>query len=573
MKNKSRVNAIYSRKSKFTGKGESIENQIELCRQYLQVQVGAEAAAAAVVYEDEGFSGGTLERPQFKKMMASARKGEISAIIVYRLDRISRNIGDFAKLIEELNELEISFVSIKERFETDNPMGRAMMYIASVFSQLERETIAERIRDNMHELAKTGRWLGGITPTGFTSEKIERVTLDGKTRKACKLKLIPEESEMILTIFRKFEEVNSLTKTDEFLLEHGFRTKNNKPFTRFAIRGILTNPVYMIADHDAYVYLTENGVDLFSREEEFDGEHGMMIYNRTIQKPGKSNQTRPMPEWIASVGKHPGLIPGANWVHIQKMLNLNSNKAYRKPRSNVALLSGILFCGSCGGYMRPKLTNRANAQGETIYTYLCEYKERSRGQCCKIKNVNGNILDATIIAEMKKLSEADSVVRRNVEKSRKAIVGERAEYEKHLEDLKTELMEKEGEIKALVTSLAKAAGTTAEAYIMEQIDLLHNNCQTLKGQIEELKALTARHELSDIEFDLFQAVLASISEKIDGLGVEQKRTLLRTIIKKVIWDGDLMHVYMFGCDGDYELPMGPDAPNQGDLVPLGEDSE
>ncbi len=105
-------------------------------------------------------------------------------MVCYRLDRISRNIGDFANLIEELNELHISFISIKEQFDTSSPMGRAMMYIASVFSQLERETIAERIRDNMLELSKSGRWLGGNTPTGYTSESVSSVTIDGKVKKS-----------------------------------------------------------------------------------------------------------------------------------------------------------------------------------------------------------------------------------------------------------------------------------------------------------------------------------------------------------------------------------------------------
>ena len=190
---------IYSRKSKFTGKGESIENQIELCRQYIAMHFGEEAAENVLVYEDEGFSGGNLERPQFKKMMKDSQKIEFAAIVVYRLDRISRNIGDFAKLIEDLGDRHIDFISIREQFDTSSPMGRAMMYIASVFSQLERETIAERIRDNMHELSKTGRWLGGTTPTGYASESLSSVTVDGKVKKACKLKPIPEEIQLVKT--------------------------------------------------------------------------------------------------------------------------------------------------------------------------------------------------------------------------------------------------------------------------------------------------------------------------------------------------------------------------------------
>ena len=200
---------IYSRKSKFTGKGESIENQIEMCRQYIATHYSEEEAEAALVYEDEGFSGGNLERPKFKKMMNDSQKIEFAAIVVYRLDRISRNIGDFAKLIEDLGNRHIDFISIREQFDTSSPMGRAMMYIASVFSQLERETIAERIRDNMHELSKTGRWLGGNTPTGYESESISNVTVDGKTRKACKLKIIPDELNLVKLIFDKFMETGT----------------------------------------------------------------------------------------------------------------------------------------------------------------------------------------------------------------------------------------------------------------------------------------------------------------------------------------------------------------------------
>lgn len=109
-------------------------------------------------------------------------------------------------------------------------MGRAMMYIASVFSQLERETIAERIRDNMHELAKTGRWLGGTTPTGYASESVKSITVDGKTKKACKLKIIPQEIEIIKTIFDVFVETNSLTITEAELMRRRLFTKNNKHF-------------------------------------------------------------------------------------------------------------------------------------------------------------------------------------------------------------------------------------------------------------------------------------------------------------------------------------------------------
>lgn len=577
---------IYSRKSKFTGKGESIENQIEMCRQFIAAHHSQEEADAALVYEDEGFSGGTLERPQFKKMMRDSRSMEFSAIVVYRLDRISRNIGDFAKLIEDLGERKIGFISIKEQFDTTSPMGRAMMYIASVFSQLERETIAERIRDNMHELAKTGRWLGGTTPTGYASESVSNVSVDGKVRKACKLKIIPDEINLVKTIFDKFLETGSLTKTDQFLLEGQYRTKRGKSFTRFAIKGILSNPVYMIADEDAYKYLTDNEVDLFSEKDDFDGKHGIMAYNRTLQRPGKANQEKPMNEWIVSVGKHDGVIPGAKWVRVQNILALNRAKSYRKPRSNVALLSGLLFCGRCGDYMRPKLSNRVTAAGEPIYTYLCTTKERSRSHVCTMKNANGNTLDAKVIETIKSFGQQSADMAKLITQTKKRITGNRESYDAETSKINTQIEANEQEIKALVTALGKANGTHAEKYIMDQIDELHEQGETMKKRLSELEALTKQHALTDIEFDLIRQVLTNVGESIEEYSVEQKRAAIRTFIRKIIWDGEHAHIYLFHNDGDYDFPappatsgdsaaddqeFGDPLPNFGE--PSGEDSE
>lgn len=576
---------IYSRKSKFTGKGESIENQIEMCRQYIATHYSQEEADAALVYEDEGFSGGNLERPKFKKMMQDSQKIKFAAIVVYRLDRISRNIGDFAKLIEDLGNREIDFISIREQFDTSSPMGRAMMYIASVFSQLERETIAERIRDNMHELSKTGRWLGGTTPTGYESESISNVTVDGKTRKACKLKMIPDEINLVKLIFDKFIETGSLTKTDQFLMQGQYKTKRSKTFTRFAIKGILSNPVYMISDEDAYNYLVENDVDLFSEKEAFDGKHGIMAYNRTLQRPGKATQEKPMNEWIVSVGKHRGVIPGAMWVQVQNLLELNKSKSYRKPRSNVALLSGILYCGKCGDYMRPKLSDRQTATGETIYTYLCTTKERSRGHVCDMKNANGNTLDTKVIETIKGFSKQSADMAKQITQTKKRISGNREGYDAEVAKVKSQIEDNEKDIKTLVLSLGKSEGTHAEKYIMEQIDELHEKGEGLKKRLSELEAIMQQHDLADIEFDLIRQLLSTMGENIEDYSVEQKRAAIRTFIRKIVWDGENAHLYLFGNDGDYDFPNPPDGGNASDNdknpdgnsadseSPLGEDSK
>ena len=546
--------AVYSRKSKFTGKGESIGNQVELCKEYVRVHYGDEAADKVAVYEDEGFSGGNLNRPDFKKMMDAAKKRKFKAIIVYRLDRISRNISDFASLIEELAHLDISFVSIKEQFDTSTPMGRAMMYIASVFSQLERETITERIRDNMHELAKTGRWLGGITPTGYASEAVKSITIDGKAKKACKLKLIPEEAEIIRMIYDLYVEKDSLTLTEAALLGQGIKTKNDNYFTRFSIKAILQNPVYMIADEDAYKFFMQNGSDLFSEKDAFDNKHGIMAYNRTDQKKGRATKYLPASEWVVSVGEHPGLIPGNVWVKIQESLERNKSKSFRKPRSNEALLTGLLFC-SCGERMYPKMSKRKTADGKGIYTYVCKMKERSQKSICAGKNAGGNTLDTAVARQIQMLAEDRETFIAQLEQSRRFYTGNRMDYEQRLDDMRKEKAETEKKINSLVDSLIDMEGSPAKAHVTKRIEQLNGEYQFLEQQMKELEGLTSQHALNDIEFDLLRQLLAVFKDSFDEMTIEQKRAAIRTIVRKVVWDGVNAHVILFGAkDGEIEYP-------------------
>lgn len=539
--------AIYSRKSKFTGKGESIENQVELCRQYIQLHEMNVSQQEILIFEDEGFSGGNTNRPQFQKMMKAVRQNQIKAVVCYKLDRISRNVGDFAKLKDEFDDYGVSFISIRDNFDTTTPSGRAMMMMVSVFAQLERENTAERIRDNMHELAKSGRWLGGITPTGYKSaQTVGSVTVDGKERKAYKLEIVKSEAETVKLIFSKFLETNSLTQTDTYCLQNQITSKNGKAYTRFSLRSILQNPVYMIADEDAYRYFQDLGVEIYASAADFDGKHGIMAYNKTIQKSGKTNKARDFDEWIVAVGKHKGLISGKDWVKAQKMLEQNRSKSYHKPKSNVALLSGLLYCGNCGSFMRPKLTKRENAAGEKIYTYLCEGKERSRGKRCQSKNVNGNVLDKMICEQIKMLAEDDSEFMRGLKSLKQKIEGSREDYDCQLDAFKKELRENQEKIDDLVSSLAKTKDTPAFAYITAQINSLHEKTVKLQERIGDLESLLNNHYYADDAAQGIQELIKSFAASFDTMSVEQKRMALRSFIRKIVWDGENVHVFLFG---------------------------
>lgn len=567
----SRKYAIYSRKSKFTGKGESIENQIELCRQYIKLNDPSVAEDNILIFEDEGFSGGNTNRPQFQAMMKQVRQNQIRAVVCYKLDRISRNVGDFAKLKDEFDDYNVGFISIRDNFDTSSPSGRAMMMMVSVFAQLERENTAERIRDNMRELAKTGRWLGGTTPTGYKSVQIVgSVTVDGKERKAYKLDIVKEEAEIVRLIYAKFLETNSLTQIDTYLLQNHITSKNGKDYTRFSIRAILQNPVYMIADQDAWDYFESLGVELYASKSDFDGKHGVMAYNKTLQKSGKSTKLRSVEEWIIAVGKHSGMISGADWIKVQKMLEQNSSKSYHKPKSNVALLSGLLYCGDCGSFMRPKLSKRENAQGEKIYCYLCETKERSHGERCSIKNPNGNELDKMVCEQIKQISEDSSTFMKGLENVQNEIESTRVEFDQQLSAFQKELQENEAQITTLVSSISKVENTPAFDYISAQINALHEANVKIKNRIAELESLIKPHSYSSDELEKMRDIIKSFAKTFDTMNVEQKRMALRAFIRKIIWDGENIHVILFG---DSESDIDCSDLSDGGCVPQGEHSK
>lgn len=561
--------AIYSRKSKFTGKGESIGNQVELCKEHIRNLFGEGYVERCVVFEDEGFSGGNLMRPAFQKMMADVRKHKFKAIVVYRLDRISRNISDFAGLTDELNKLGVSFVSIREQFDTSSSMGRAMMFIISVFSQLERETIAERIRDNMHELAKTGRWLGGNTPLGFKSEAVSKVTVDGKARKSFKLVPVAEEADIPQMIFDLYTETDSLTAVEAELLRRRIKTKQGKDFTRFAIKAILQNPVYMVADEDAYRYFTERHADVCFPQEAFDGTYGIMAYNRTDQEKGRTTVLLPVDAWIIAIGQHPGFVPSKQWIKVQDSLDRNKSKGYRKPRNNEALLTGLLFC-SCGDRMYPKLSQRVTADGEPIYTYVCKMKERSKRERCNRRNASGNILDAAIIEQIKSLTEQGSSFITQLEKSRRFYTGDREQYESQLTSLRSEFADNEKAINGLIDSLGMASDSAVKPRLIKRIEELSETNRNIENRIRELEGLVDTNALSDAEFDLLRQMLAVFRTSVDTMSVEEKRAAIRTVVCKVIWDGVNAHVILFGADEQIEFPDIKDRFGSGE-EPLEED--
>ena len=539
--------AIYSRKSKFTGKGESIENQVVLCREYIQRNIPEAKDSDILVYEDEGFSAKNLDRPQFRMMMQSARKQPFDYIVVYRLDRISRNVGDFATLIEELNGMNTAFVCIKEQFDTSTPMGRAMMNIAAVFAQLERETIAERVRDNLVLLARTGRRRGGVTPLGFVGEKTAVTDAGGKSRSAYKLTVVDGEMSRVRTIYAKFLEFQSLTKVATWCIQNNIKTREGSEFRMRTVRDILTNPVYCTADEAAFDYFTKLGSDVCFEREKADGKHGLMPFHRTEQN-GKKQLRLPPEEWIISLGKHKPIIPSEEWIKAQEIISGNAGKSFYRPvRNQVSVFSGLVRCANCGSIMRPRINSNARreADGSQTFYYMCELKERSRLKNCQMCNVNGNVLDKLLCDEIMNFNKPSSNVGKQLDSILRQIEKKTGGNREQTEELTKQLSEKKRMIANLMKTLAMNEPTsTLFEYTKNEVERLDSEIKNTENELAKLSYISEQDDKRSEHVDMLVRSLGEFRERFAELSVVDKRDFMRKIIDRIEWDGENAHIFL-----------------------------
>ena len=180
--------AIYTRKSSEEGLEQefnSLHAQREACAAYITSQKHEGWEELPTLYDDGGFSGGNMERPALKRLIADIEAGLVNVIIVYKIDRLSRSIADFMKMVEVLEKHSVAFVSVTQSFNTQNSMGKLMLNILLSFAQFEREVTGERIRDKIGASKKKGMWMGGFVPLGYNSEEQ-------------KLVINPQEAETII---------------------------------------------------------------------------------------------------------------------------------------------------------------------------------------------------------------------------------------------------------------------------------------------------------------------------------------------------------------------------------------
>src|SRR5215218_8869451 len=260
--------AIYTRKSSEEGLEQnfnSLDAQREACEAYVASQKHEGWGVLSQMYDDGGFSGGTMERPALKRLLADVAAGKIDVVVVYKVDRLTRALSDFAQIVEIFDERNVSFVSVTQAFNTTTSMGRLTLNVLLSFAQFEREVTGERIRDKIAASKRKGMRMGGPVPLGY----------DVKDKK---LVINTEEAERVRYIFGRYLELKSLTELLRDLRQRGIRTKTSHRADGSVRGGICFNK-------GGLAYLLKNRVyvgEISHKGKHFPGEHTSILEARVF---------------------------------------------------------------------------------------------------------------------------------------------------------------------------------------------------------------------------------------------------------------------------------------------------
>lgn len=327
-----RIDVIYGRQSVDKKDSISIESQIDFCKYELK-------GGSFRTYLNKGYSGKNTDLPHFQELLRDIEKGLVAKVVVYKLDRISRSILDFANMMELFQRYNVEFVSSTEKFDTSTPMGRAMLNICIVFAQLERETIQKRVTNAYYSRCQKGFHMSGKASYGY---KLEPTVIEG-----IHTKMMVEDSEAANRIRLMFEMYSqpqtSFEDITRYFSENGIDF-DGKELQRATLSNLLRNPAYAQADLELYEFFKSQGTSIVNDAADFSGLNGCYLYQGRDVPERKFSSLK---DNILALAPHEGLIPSDVWLACRKKLLANTHFGGEREAKNTWLL-GKVKCGRCG---------------------------------------------------------------------------------------------------------------------------------------------------------------------------------------------------------------------------------
>jgi site-specific DNA recombinase len=351
--------AIYTRKSTEEGldqKFNSLDAQREGAQAYIASQQHAGWSLLPDRYDDGGYTGGNMDRPALAQLLGDIAAGRVDCVVVYKVDRLSRSLLDFAKMMETFEQHQVAFVSVTQQFNTATSIGRLVLHILLSFAQFEREIISERTRDKIAAARRKGKWVGGMPLLGYDVEP-----------RGSKLVVNAAEAQRVRAIFALYLQHESLLPVVEELKRRGWRNKRwrtrkgslrgGKPFTRNSLHQLLTNVTYC----------------------------GQIRYRREIHP-----------------GEHPAIVDPSLWQQVQALLRR------KRPRQgarlgNAALLQGRLRCARCGCAMVSSHTTKGSRR---YRYYVCSQAQKRGWKTCPAPSLPAGKIERLVSEQIQRLSAA-----------------------------------------------------------------------------------------------------------------------------------------------------------------------
>lgn len=485
--------AIYTRKStdeNLDNGFNSLDAQREAGENYIRSQQHEGWVALPTRYDDGAYSGATLVRPALQQLLCDVRAGHVDTIVIYKIDRLSRSLLDFTKLVEELENNNVSVVAVTQQFNTTTSMGRLTLNILLSFAQFEREVIGERIRDKIAAEKQRGRWLGGRVPLGYTVDKDKR-----------RLVVDADEAGLVRFIYRRFMQLRSVVALVRELAAGGYRTKKRKtrkgeeipgrPWDKSAVYRLLNNPVYIgLVRH---------------KEKTYPGEQEAIIDKKL-------------------------------WDEVQRTIEQNHVTRGNATRSKTpAMLRGLLRCGCCGTSMGITFSNK---NGRRYRYYLCQRANKTGYHACPVRSVPAGDVEQAVLCQLRQMFQAPEVLAATL----RSVEAREAEERDRLTATKDRLDGELTVVKNAATRLLQTRFENGQAFVGEELGRLDTQRQDLEARLREVEAQLLFLARNPVTPEGTAEELARLDNIWDNLVPAEQQRVVETMVNKVTVHPDRIEI-------------------------------
>jgi len=483
--------AIYTRKSTDEGLDQdfnTLDAQREAAESFITSQRGEGWSVLPEHYDDGGFTGASMDRPALKRLLADIEKGVVNCVVVYKVDRLTRSLLDFSRIMEIFDRHGATFVSVTQQFNTTSSLGRLTLNILLSFAQFEREMISERTRDKMSAARRKGKWVGGGIVLGYDLAPQGGALLVNAT-----------EADRVREIFRMYLTLGSLIPVVQELEQRGWRMKEwttregrrigGAAFNKTKLHNLLTNVVYC----------------------------GKVAYEGQIYQ-----------------GEHERIVDDETWNAVQEQLNRNGRRGGRNVRNKYgALLKGLVRCGSCNVGMTHTYVQKS---GNKLYRYYVCINAHQRGwNKCETRSVPAPDLEAAVVGQLRGIARNPAMLSEVVEQ----LAQQHREAAKTLTERKAELSARRSKVEkeiAAASPVASSRGPGAK-HAAERLAELHQQAADLDRELASVSSELDSQREQSVDRGALKPALESFEPLWEHMNMWEKEQFIRKLVSEVRYDG------------------------------------